>query len=245
MHAAMAPCSCGIYCRVCGQPWEAPKGLALEDAIAMKWWELDALAKGLGCPECKGFTPEYIKAMKAEDAAHVDCGFTIQWMQAIKKACNPGQPPYPEFPDPFPYDFFMWAEPTIGGRFSSMGKEVEELIASIDGGADALRVHPEAQTSEFDTYRYGIWHIVPPGEASMDAETSSVKYMNAVLLRDVFAGKCDVIGGSIWVLIGTDYNGALAIDVDTLSRVFVVEKAIKKYGCLTPEIYQLISEPKK
>lgn len=240
----MAPSTCSLYCRVCGQPWDTLKGFPLQDAISMKWWELDNLVKGIGCTACKGDIPLYIRDMKPEDRTHVQDGLTIQWMKAVRKACWPGQQPYPEFPELVEYPLFLWAEPGIAGRFSSLGSEVETLIESIHGGAENLRIHPEARESEFDNYRYGLWHIIPEERATLLAETSSIKYMNAHLLQEVFAGKCDMIGGSLWVLIGTDIDGILTVDELTVSRIAVVEAAMRKFGVLTPEIYQKL-DPKK
>ncbi len=240
MRAEMATSTCPLYCRICGNPGETPKGFPLHDSIAMKWWELDNLVKGLGCRECQGETPGYIRDMAPDERTHVQDGLAIQWMKAVRKACWPGQQPYPEFPEAIEYPLFLWAEPGISGRFSALGADVETLVESIAGGADNLRVHPESRDSEFDMFRYGLWHILPESSVSTLAETSSIRYMNALLLQDIFAGKSDLLGGSLWVYVGSDIDGVLTIDELTVSRIAVIESALAKFGCLTTEIVALI-----
>src|SRR5882762_9814746 len=96
---AMEPAMCILFCRVCGVPHQAIKGLETDKAIMMAWWELDNLIRGIGCPVCHGMTPKYIMDMGDADLVHVSEGLTIQWMSSIRKAC-PKTQPYEAFPEP-------------------------------------------------------------------------------------------------------------------------------------------------
>ncbi len=232
---------CTVFCRCCGVNHAALKGLETDKAIQMAWWELENLIKGVGCPVCHGNTPKYIFDMPGMDRAHVCEGLEIQWMESVRKAC-PKTQPYPAFPVPEIPDFFLWIEPQEEDRYAKLDPEIYDLIRSLEGGSAELRLHPEHLESEFEDFKYGVWHVFSNAHVDFSAETSSIRCLNAILLTEIFAGKTDAIGGFVWVRIAHDRDGKITVDLETLDRLVRAEQMIRKFGVLTPAIWESLVE---
>jgi hypothetical protein len=236
---ALSPITC-VYCRVCGDVFQQPRGLALADSFQMKSWQLNHLLRGRGCPTCKGEVPQWIQELADDDRARIDYGFTVQWTSSIRKGVIGGQIPYSTFPTPEIPPLFSWCEPAMEARLEEFSPAVLEGVRALVGGADALRVHPLAADSDDVARRYGVWHAISDDVACEDADTSSIRHTNIWIVKSLFMNDCEIVHGCCWILVGLDIDNRLTINESVLKRLVKIEQALMTYRVLTPEIIQAI-----
>ena len=230
-----------LHCCVCGEPFQAPRGLAMvPDTINhMKLWELSGIVRGYGCPLCKGQTPAWLNDLEEEHREHVKHGFVVGWRDHVKGALLPKQIPFAAWPEREADPKFIWAEPDFLERLKATFPETVDLIQKLEGGVDLLRVHPDYnQPAQSDVFRYGVWHNISADLAWTEAETSSVRLTNVFVLQDIFGDNHALVDGCVWVLIGIDAPEKLEIYLEVLIQLVMVEHALAKYHMLTPQIVE-------